>query len=85
MKKLWFKRKLYGRGWYPVTWQGWAVTLAYIVIILALALTIDESSSDREVAFMLLIPLVVLTSAFIRIAYKTGEKTKRQWGKRKED
>lgn len=25
--KLWFKAKNYGWGWYPVTWEGWTVTI----------------------------------------------------------
>lgn len=27
----WFKRRRYGIGWMPVTWQGWMVTIDFIL------------------------------------------------------
>lgn len=77
---LWFKRKLFGWGWMPVRWQGWVVILVYIGVLLALSLTIDENSSDREAMFTLLLPLAILTAMLIRICYKKGEKPKWMWG-----
>lgn len=82
-KKLWFKAKRYGWGWYPVTWQGWLVTAAYVALILAMAFTIDENAPPREVAFMLVLPIAILTACFVRIAYATGEKPEWRWGDRK--
>jgi len=82
MQKLWFKRKRYGWGWYPASREGWAITLGYIVLILVLASTLDEHSSGREVTFMFVLPLILLTVTFIRIAYKKGETPRWQWGGR---
>ena len=79
-KHLWFKRKLYGWGWTPVTWQGWAITLSYVGLLIALAFTLDETSSQREVAFMFVLPAIILTALFVRIAYAKGEKPRWQWG-----
>ena len=79
-RHLWFKRKLYGWGWTPVTWQGWLVTVAYVGLVTAFALTIDENSPVREIAFTFVIPVILLTTAFIRILYKKGEKPRWQWG-----
>jgi len=31
--KYWFRRKLYGWGWTPATWQGWLTLLIFILII----------------------------------------------------
>ncbi len=84
-KEIWFKRKKYGWGWTPFTWQGWLVTLVYIALILAFIFTIDENSPTREVFFMLVLPLVILTSTFVRIAYKKSEKPKWQWGEDNSD
>ncbi len=42
-QKLWFKRKLYGWGWTPATWQGWFVTLSYIVLVLGLVFIHEEA------------------------------------------
>ena len=80
-KKIWFKRKLYGWGWTPSTWQGWVLTLVYILFLVLFSLTIDESSPPREVAFTFLLPVFFVTLTFIRILYKKGEKPRWQWGK----
>lgn len=82
---LWFKRKLYGWGWTPVTWQGWLTTLVFVGLIVLFSLTVDENSSPSEVAFTFLLPSAFLLITFIRIAYKTGESPKWQWGREKED
>ena len=33
MTQYWFKPKSYGYGATPVTWQGWAVTLAAVIVV----------------------------------------------------
>lgn len=79
-KGVWFKRKLYGWGWTPVTWQGWLVTALYIALLAAFGLTIDQDSPPREIAFTFVLPAALLTATFLRIAYAYGEKPKWQWG-----
>ena len=76
----WFKAKLYGWGWVPVKWQGWLVIAVFIVILLGLALSIDDNSPSKEVMFMFVLPLVLLTATLIRICYLKGEKPRWQWG-----
>lgn len=89
IKKLWFKRKLYGWGWTPSTWQGWLVIFVYLVLIFSLAFMSEESISgnpDSGSNFLILaLPIIVLTGLLIFIAYKKGEKPRWQWGIRKED
>jgi len=82
-KGYWFKRKLYGWGWTPATWQGWAVTGVYVLAVFAFAMTIDGNSSNQEVVFTFLLPLVLLTLAFFRVAYRKGESPRWQWGNKK--
>jgi hypothetical protein len=86
-KKLWFKRKLYGWGWTPATWQGWLTIGIYVVLIVAFALTVDKNSSTKEAIFTDILPIIFLTFALICICYKKGEKPKWQWGipKKKEE
>ena len=84
-QSFWFKRKIYGWGWYPATWQGWLVTVIYLLLMGSFALTIDESSQFKEVAFTFLLPVILLTVTFIRICYKKGEKPRWQWGKENEE
>ncbi len=81
-KHLWFKRKLYGWGWTPVTWQGWLITILYVGLVAVFSLTTNENSSDREKMFTFGLPVVLLTVTFIRIAYLKGEKPKWQWGRK---
>ena len=77
----WFKRKWYGWGWTPATWEGWTVIAVYILGVFAFAFTLDENSPTSEVMFTFLLPVALMTIALIRICYKKGEKPKWQWGK----
>lgn len=81
----WFKRKLYGWGWTPATWQGWLTITLYIVLVVAFALTIDNHSSAREIAFTFILPVALLTITLLRICYHKGEKPRWQWGVTKKD
>jgi hypothetical protein len=80
----WFKRKIWGWGWVPATWQGWFATLLYVVFISILVFMREESipgNPDSGSNFLVLgLPIIVLTALFIFIAYKTGERPKWQWG-----
>ncbi len=83
-ERYWFKRKIWGWGWVPATWQGWSVTLLYVLLISILVLTREEvipgnpDSGSNLLVFGL--PFIVFTILFIFIAYKKGEKPKWQWG-----
>ncbi len=82
--RYWFKRKVWGWGWVPATWQGWLTTLLYVALILLLACTREEAipgNPDSGSNFLVFgLPIILLTITFISIAYKTGEKPKWQWG-----
>lgn len=80
-KKLWFKAKHYGWGWYPVTWQGGVIIAVYaglIAFFFSKADATSHSGSDTLIKFA--IPFIVTTSALSFICYKTGEKPKWRWG-----
>ncbi|MBT5433531.1 MAG: hypothetical protein P8Q36_08200 [Alphaproteobacteria bacterium] len=38
--KAWFRKKRHGVGYSPNSWQGWAVTLLVVVVIVVLAITL---------------------------------------------
>jgi peptidoglycan/LPS O-acetylase OafA/YrhL len=80
MKTLWFKRKTYGWGWTPCTWQGWGITIAYVVILITLGIAVDPNHHP-EFGIVFLVVILILTVLFIYVAYKTGEKPRWQWGK----
>jgi len=81
MTDIWFKRKQYGWGWYPATWQGWLVMVIYIALVVACGYTIDQTSTEREIIWTFALPIVLLTITLLRICYKKGEKPRWQWGK----
>ena len=80
----WFKRKVWGWGWVPATWQGWFVTFIYIAIVFLLVLSREETipgNPDSGSNFLVLgLPIILLTALFLFITYKKGEKPKWQWG-----
>jgi hypothetical protein len=80
-KHYWFRRKLYGWGWTPVTWQGWLIIVIYVALITLLSITINENSSVKEILLTFISPIALLTTILIYICYKTGEKPKWQWGR----
>ncbi len=83
-KKLWFKRKRYGWGWTPVSWEGWTVLFCYIVLLISDFRTIDavqHSGSDTLINFA---PrFIILTVILIAICYWRGEPPKWTWGEDK--
>ncbi len=80
-EKLWFKRKWYGWGWYPATFEGWVVTLLYVAFIVYLATRLDESLPFKHALGVFFIPLALITVVFVAIAYAKGESPRWQWGK----
>lgn len=75
-KGYWFKRKLYGWGWTPAKWQGWLVTLLFILYIVIAATVFVPKDTPLAFVLSFLIGLIV----FLYIAYKTGESPKWMWG-----
>lgn len=82
-KKLWFRAKMYGWGWYPISWQGWVLTLLYIWILMHEALRIDarvHSGSDFLINFSgYFIPLTI---ALLIVCYTKGERPRWRWGEK---
>lgn len=83
-KKIWFRRKWFGWGWYPASVEGWIVTMAYIILVIIFASTLDDNSTRSEAVFTFFLPLVLLTVTFLKICYYRGEKPRWQWGKKSE-
>ncbi len=80
----WFKRKLYGWGWTPVKWQGWAVIIAYILSIIPFSLMVEGETDFIKIIFNFILPVVILTLILIGICYKKGERPRWQWGIKKD-
>ncbi len=75
-KEIWFKRKRYGWGWYPSTWQGWMVILGFLIyLLLAISYFIPKNQIWQYI-LTVIIGVIIL----IYICYKKGEKPKWSWG-----
>jgi hypothetical protein len=71
----WFRPKMFGYGAVPVTWQGWAATLALVV---AAALIGNFAQHRGTVIAALLVPLVV---GFLYLCWtKTDGAWRWRWG-----
>jgi len=73
-KNLWFKRKLYGWGWTPARWQGWAVILVFLAFVFWNASEAEEDTNG------FLLRLTIGVVILIAICWKTGESPRWQWG-----
>jgi antibiotic biosynthesis monooxygenase (ABM) superfamily enzyme len=80
----WFKRKLYGWGWTPAKWQGWAVVLAFVVFLLVSGFDLGENPTNSDL-ILFFVKLFLAVAIIILIGYKTGEKPCWQWGLPKQD
>ncbi len=76
----WFKRRLFGWGWTPATWQGWLAMFIYVALIIARVLTLPHTMSFKAALITFIGPIFILTFAFILLAYKKGESPRWQWG-----
>ena len=76
-KNYWFKRRRYGLGWYPVTYQGWLAVAVYATVFLVLTFTVDSSQALPVVGFATLL--------LVGLCYAKGPKPRWRWGKSSSD
>ena len=76
--QVWFPAKKNGSRWkMPFTWQGWAVLISYILLLVAGSIALTSSLIDK-VFFRAM--LIVLTVLFVWICWKKGERAARSRG-----
>lgn len=74
----WFKAKDYGWGWTPASWQGWALTLLWLVANITYAFQLgDEPTQESLLSFITFVG--VSTLLFILLAWKTGDRPSWRW------
>lgn len=77
----WFKRKLYGWGWTPATWQGWAILFVFIAYIMNVTINFVPNHEPNESELIWFFAKVFGSVAILLvICYKTGESPKWMWG-----
>ena len=82
--KLWFKAKMYGWGWYPISKEGWGVLALYVTAVWINVRNTDiYSNSPTDTLINIVIPFVVNTVYLLIICYCRGEKPKWRWAEKK--
>lgn len=76
-KKLWFRAKQYGWGWYPATWEGWAVMIGFILLVFGIAYAFSPENPANVAPF--LGSIFVSVAALMALCYRTGEKPEWRW------
>jgi hypothetical protein len=78
MARYWFRPRRYGYGATPVTWEGWALTVAVAAIVaisvVAMNLLADRANFAVWIAWAAIIAAVVVS--FVRIS---RQRTDGEW------
>ena len=83
MTTYWFRPKRYGYGATPVTWQGWAVTLATVLAMLAVSLFLRLTERHPwALALMLAFDAACLVALFVVSRRKTEGQWRWRWNGR---
>jgi protein-S-isoprenylcysteine O-methyltransferase Ste14 len=87
MARLWFKRHRYGFGWTPASWQGVAVILAALAVVLGTAGLLSAlASEDSWWPGLLIVVVTLLTAAgLVWVSFATGPRPRWRWGSRPDD
>ncbi|MEO7904693.1 MAG: hypothetical protein ABIR91_02775 [Candidatus Saccharimonadales bacterium] len=86
-KKYIMKRRRYGYGWTPTTWQAWVLIGAQLAIILTAAMTLPAKPAQPSAGELIRFTIIggsALTT-IILISYLLGPSPKWRWGKKGTD
>jgi hypothetical protein len=75
--QYWFPAKRYGWGWgLPITWQGWAVFIGFLILVLAgIAFLPPRQSPGEFIAYV-----VMLCALLTGVCWWKGEPPRWRWG-----
>ena len=84
--QLWFRAKRWGWGWYPCTWQGWAIIAMYVFALVNGVFWIKDHVITTRDLFVRVLPSFYIMTVFLTIiCYATGEKPLWRWGRKGEE
>ena len=79
--RYWFKRKVFGWGWTPATWEGWVTMAVFVALLILNAVRVGAlTHSGADVVLPFVLQTFGMAAVLIGVAYGTGEKPKWQWG-----
>lgn len=74
-RKLWFRNKKNGTGWYPSSWQGWLAVAAHLLVVAGSVLIILRLGSYEPMAVAFGFLTVLMSSiALMKLARMRGER-----------
>jgi hypothetical protein len=83
MTTYWFKPRQFGYGATPITWQGWVLSLAgMIVVVAATAWLTTLTAVDPRFWLALVIDAAVIAALLIVSRRKTDGEWRWRWGGR---
>jgi hypothetical protein len=83
VKEIWFRRKIYGWGWYPCTIEGWLITLAFVMAISLVAFIFMKVYHGETIILVAyLITIFLLGAVLVLIAWLKGESPRWSWGRK---
>ena len=82
-KPYWFKRRGYGWGWTPASWQGWFIMFVFMATLFAAIFVIDRvfETEDEKGWATVILALVWGAGLTFAIALR-APKPKWQWGQK---
>lgn len=83
----WFKRRRYGWGYTPVTWQGWLVIITFVLGLISAARKLPDDPSDASESQLIkfFVTLGIAIILLITVSLITGPKPHWRWGKKPTD
>lgn len=87
-RKCWFKRRRYGYGWTPVTWQGWLVVMLFLVVVVSSAVVLLEETPRNTFSpesWIFLAFFAGATIVAVGISMAKGPKPRWRWGSKPTD
>jgi hypothetical protein len=81
MSTYWFKPREYGYGATPVTWQGWAVTIGTMIVVVMSSLVVPARASGVASALSAFVIDALAIAALIIVSRrKTDGEWRWHWG-----
>lgn len=81
----WFKRRRYGYGWTPVTWQGWVWVSVLLVVVIGGAIVLATNPYSNTLLWLYLTAVVTAVIALLIITTAKGPRPRWRWGKKAND
>ncbi len=83
MSAYWFKPREYGYGATPVSWQGWAITIATMVVVVMSSIVVPALANGAAWALSAIVIDVVAIAVLIIVSRrKTDGEWRWRWGQR---